>query len=822
MDRFPHLNFVQKVQGKPRFLGGGKPNPITVHNKENRSAHSTNLYSNTSKIKSSWTKSFTNRSNEDLAPLDEEIVPVFLQINPELIISDFDLKSFGIEIISEEDDGFVIGASLDGLKSLEEKINGFIKQDYGTGKIADLWQIIDGNREEWKPIHILSSELFDKWDTIKDDIEYELEVSIAFDKPLGKKPDPSKKGGKKRLEKYRNALIERDELLMQRENDFGSFINHYGEITSSLVSLEDSFACEVKITGKGLKDLVFNYPFVFEVAEKEEIGGLESNQETVSSKEIEILPPNDNEIEIGVIDSGVMENHFLIEPSIKPENSRSYISDQSSSDYVTGGGHGTKVAGVILYPKGVSSIEEPYQLPFFIRNLRVLDEDNLLLNRFPAELMHQIVEENTDCKIFNLSINSRSPFRKKHMSSWAASIDTLIHEHQLIFVVSAGNISKEDIRYYHNQGKVYPNYLEEPFCKVANPGQCSFGLVVGSINHNFYEDENWVSLGQANQVSPFSRTGTGIWGKVKPDLVEYGGGLVISKNGINSVRENEHIAPELLRSTLHGGSAIGKDSSGTSFATPKISHTAGQLLKLYPDEGINLIRALLIQGARLPEDHFRSPTTQSIEYYGYGFPSIDRSTNNEENRITFYNTGNIKAEEGHIYSLLIPDELRNPENEYDILIEVSLAFTAKVRRTRQKTKSYLGTWLDWTNSKIGESYEDFKNYALKEVEETETSYDNDARNDLENFNWKIKRRVDYGAVKGINRNYSSLQKDWAIIKSFQLHDEISFAVRAHSGWDKNKEEIPYSIVVSMEVLDESVPIYELIRIENEIEIPISI
>ncbi len=821
MDKFPHLNFAQKIQGKPRFTGGGNPNAKSEYNKNNRPVHSAKLSGNTSNIKTNWSKSFTTRSNENLAEINEEVVPVFLQLNPELIIHDFDLKSFGIEIISEEDDGFIIGASLDGLKSLEEKINGFINEEYGSGKIADLWQIIDGNREEWKPKHILSDELFEKWDDIQDDIEYELEVSIAFDRPMGKEPDPSKQGGQKRLEKYRSALIERDDLLIERENNFGAFINHYGEITSSFIGLEDSFACEVKISGKGLKDLVFNYPFVFEVSEVEEVGGIDGSQETSLIGEFQILPPKENEIEIGVIDSGIMENHILIQPAIKSRNSKSYIADTSTSDYVKGGGHGTKVAGAILYPKGVSSIEQPYQLPFFIRNLRVLNKDNLLLNRFPAELMIKIVEENKDCKIFNLSINSKSPFRKKHMSSWAATLDTLIHEHKVLFVISAGNISTEYIMDHHPSGNNYPSYLNTPFCKIANPGQSSFGIVVGSINHVSYEDENWISLGLEDDISPFSRVGTGIWGKIKPDLVEYGGGLAISKNGLNSVREIEEISPELVRSTLHGGSAIGKGSSGTSFAAPKISHIAGQLLKLYPEEGINLIRALLVHGARLPGDQFVSPTSQSIEHYGYGFPSIERSTNNKENRITFYNSGNIKAEEGHIYSLLIPEELRNQEHEYDILIEVSLAFTSRVRRTRQKTKSYLGTWLDWTNSKIGESYEDFRDYALKKIEETETTYDNKVRNGLENFNWKIKRRIDSGNVKGINRNYSTVQKDWAIIKSFQLPKEISFAVRAHNGWDKNKQKIPYSIVVSLEVLGESISIYESIRNENAIEISIS-
>jgi hypothetical protein len=240
---------------------------------------------------------------------------------------------------------------------------------------------------------------------------------------------------------------------------------------------------------------------------------------------------------------------------------------------------------------------------------------------------------------------------------------------------------------------------------------------------------------------------------------------------------------------------------------------------LYPDENINLIRALIAQGARLPDDFFLNPTKISVQRFGYGLPLLDRVTKNTDHRITFYNTGKIQAEEGHIYSLKIPEGLRSPGDEYSIVIEVSLAYSAQVRRTRQKTKSYLSTWLDWTTSKIGESFDDFKDYALREPEEEKPNYDRNYRNDLKNLNWKIRSRSD-GAVHDINRSNSTLQKDWTIIKSYELPEEISFAVRGHKGWNKNKMEVPYALTVSIEILGTDIPIYESIRIENEIEIEV--
>lgn len=815
MEKFPHLKFLQKVTGKPRYNGMRPPSPRSLKNKDDRQGHFGYLSGKTSLIKSDWQNEINQRKQLDLAPLDANVIPIFLRINPDLIGYDFDLKQFGIEVISQEEEGFVIGASLDAFKSLDEKIRRFLNEEHGGAKIADLWEIIDGN--QWKPKYILSDYLQSIWKEIVDDRIYKLEVGIAFDKPLGNAPNPESRFYERNLERYNQKLRERDDRFLERQDEFEAFISHYGKLISGIISLDDSFCCEIEITGIGLKDLVLNYPFVFEVSEIDEVVGLSSDLDESGTLEIEVIAPEDNSPEIGVIDSGIMEGNKYISPAIIQGNSKSYVEgDVSTADYVKNGGHGTRVAGAILYPYGISSVEQPYQLPCFVRNLRVLDKNNTLTHKLPAELMKEIVEDNEDCKIFNLSINSNVASRLKHMSSWAATIDSLINSNKVIFLISTGNITKDDIRHYLANELNYPDYLDEPFCRIANPAQSSFAITVGSVNHASFEDEDSLSLGNEDEVSPFSRIGTGIWGMIKPDVVEYGGGLTVSKTG-NIVSGKEAISPELIRSTLNGGSAVGNDIVGTSFATPKVSHIVAQLLKLYPDEDVNLLRALVVQGARLPNNFFENPTSKSIRHFGYGIPSLERVTKNTNQRVTFYNVGEIRAEEGHIYSLNIPEFLRSPVEEYDILIEVTLSYTTRVRRTRQKTKSYLSSWLDWTSSKVGESFEDFRDYVLKEIEEDDTTYDRDVRNGMSGWNWKIKSDS-RGSVDGISRTNSTVQKDWTIIKSHELPNDISFAVRGHKGWDKENGEISYSLVVSIEVLNSNLEIYEAIRVENEVEI----
>lgn len=817
MEKFPHLNFSEKLKGTARIHGGGGTATRTKENKRNRKTHSKALSNRVSFISKDWEQHIQKREKEGLAFLDTDIQPIFLEINPSIVkLVDFNLIDLGIEVISEEEDGLIIGASLDKLQSLKEKIEGFANETYRTGQIADLWGIIVGNREDWKPRHILSPELYNKWSHIQEDSIYDLQVSIAFDFPIKEEPDRNKRGGEKRYQKYLNSLIERDHKRLERENHFENFINHYkAELKSGYIEFDDSFGCAISINGKGLKDLVVNYPFVFEVLETEPVGGVLGEEETSVECAFEIIPPEKDAPEVGVIDSGIMENHKYISPAIRPKNSISYVkNDSSTADKVARGGHGTKVAGAILYPNSISHLSDSYQLPFFIRNIRILDNDNKAAD-FTPSLMTQIVDDNPDIRLFNLSVNSYAPFRTKHMSLWAATLDKLIHEHNILFINSAGNIDENSIRHYIKTGNPYPSYLEEAYCRLANPAQSSFAISVGSINHLSLDDKDWESIGKEDEIAPYSRIGNGIWGHIKPDLVEYGGGMKISKNNIQQITTKD-TAIELIRSTLDGGSAYNSESVGTSFATPKVTAIAAALLKLYPDEDINLIRALLVQGARLPGDFFRNPTVLAMRHYGYGIPSLERVTTNTEHRITFYNTNQIKAEEGQVYSLKLPDNLRNPGDEFEILIEVSLAYTAKIRRTRQRIKSYLGTWLDWKSSKLDDTYDSFVQSALKELDGEKIEHENkDAEN---NIRWKIRERKNWGVVKGIQRNDSTLQKSWVILKSHELPEYLYFSVNAHKGWDKSFEPVPYALVVSIEILGQNTPIYNEIKLENEVEV----
>src|SRR6185437_11331593 len=100
-------------------------------------------------------------------------------------------------------------------------------------------------------------------------------------------------------------------------------------------------------------------------------------------------------------------------------------------------------------------------------------------------------------RIFNHSINAYGYCRLRYMSSWAAEIDALSTEYDVLIIQSAGNLRQTGpmpypgVKDHLDAGRPYPEYLYEPAARVANPGQSLQALTVGSIAYGAFEVGNW-------------------------------------------------------------------------------------------------------------------------------------------------------------------------------------------------------------------------------------------------------------------------------------------------------------------------------------------
>jgi len=442
---------------------------------------------------------------------------------------------------------------------------------------------------------------------------------------------------------------------------------------------------------------------------------------------------------------------------------------------------------------------------------------------YPPDLIKDVIEHFTGefkTRVYNMSITSKRGHITTRMSKWAESTDHTQWKEDIVLVLPAGNLTKQAIQDHINGKLDYADYLLIRKSRIANPSQSLFSLTVGSIGHGQYEDADVKSISEIDYPSSFSRTGLGIWGSIKPELVEYGGDYVIEKHGKNRVAsQRKETSLHLVRSTMDGGPATAIDGIGSSFSAPKVASILADLQARFPEESTLLYKALVIQSARWPEKIFVEPAKLNyLRLYGFGLPNLGRATTNTEHRITLVKTSTIVPKEADIYEVKLPESLRRPGDSYDILIEVTLAFKAIPRRTRVGFRSYLSGWADWHSSAFGESSEAFKQRLI--VTDGEAEIEENINE--EKIPWTINNRANAG-IQDVKLNHSAHQKDWAVIKSNKLTESFCIGVVGHAGWEKDlKQEIPYSITVSFEAINKDIEIYNLIQVENQLQVQVEI
>ena len=857
---FPHIQLRLTAKGiaTPAPPPRGK-NKITVANLGNRQGHGNKLKNSVESIIFNWQENQEEQKQEQEGKPSLKSRRIILQIDPDYFNPD-GLKAYGIELIADTEDGYIIGASVDlELSELQEKIGKFINEQYGGNTVAKIWDIIDGKK---KPELILSptlfTELYENWLPIKEQQIYTVEVGIACVGTATKLPNyPIQKPDETNesfAEKANNWILKRelteqewDSLYLERQDEFEEIIEFYkGNIIKGFqekggelgtVRLPDSFSCRIQISGKGLKDLIENFPYIFDINEIDEFSEIiqKVTLPSIDEPSFQLEPPESNAPKVCVIDSGIQERHSLLRVAIDSQNSTSWIpgeTDKTADFKKENGGHGTSVAGAILYPINIPRTGKQKAI-CWIQNARVLQADGKLPEQlFPPILLSEIIEfyYQTGTRIFNHSITGSVPCRTRYMSAWAASIDYLTwqKDKDILCIVAAGNlpldgrigITRLSIREHLLANRVYPDYLLEDSCRIANPAQSFQALTVGSISSNYYHTPPYSSIAQKDQPSAFSCSGFGIWNTIKPEVVEYGGDLVKDEGTPPNIVLHKDVAPELVRSTLYGGPAVGFDKVGTSFATPKVSHIAARLAAELPNERCLLYRALIVQSARWPEWAMAKDVNKLhvIRQIGYGLPNVDRALGNSPNRVTFMTTGERKivAKQAHIYQVKLPEKLRSPGDNFQILVEVTLSYKAQPRRTRRNRRKYLSTWLDWECSKKGEDPEIFLARILKEYD---TPEDSDKKE--KGFKWMLGKQNNHGIIKDVSRSAGTLQKDWTIVNSFELTDAFCIAVVGHEGWNNDPfAEVPYSLVVSFEAIQADIPIYTLMveaQIETEVQ-----
>lgn len=247
----------------------------------------------------------------------------------------------------------------------------------------------------------------------------------------------------------------------------------------------------------------------------------------------------------------------------------------------------------------------------------------------------EIVENNLDIKVWNLSLGSNIEIDKNFISQEGALLDFLENKYDIIFVVAGTNQTRE---------------LKQD--KIGSPADSINSLVVNSVKR----DGEKVSYARRGKVLSFFN---------KPDICYYGGD------------EGERI-----RTCIGTGE---KMSMGTSFAAPWISRKMGYLIyKLQLSREI--AKALIIDSAT----GWESVDDKKAEYYGFGRVPIriENIINSERDEIKFYIESVSTDYDTYTYGIPVPlDKEKCP-----YIAKATLCYFPKC--TRNQGVDYTNTELD--------------------------------------------------------------------------------------------------------------------------------
>jgi hypothetical protein len=413
-----------------------------------------------------------------------------------------------------------------------------------------------------------------------------------------------------------------------------------------------------------------------------------------------------------VIDSGVMGNHPLIRPALGdaqvfPDLMGQRVRGGPEDGDEQSGGHGTGVCGIAIYGDLGECIESRSFVPQVrLFSARVLDdncqydEENLVEHQI-QDAVDYFVGNYPQCRVINLSLGDARLFARDGQKQFrlAAKIDELIHKlrgRNVVIVVSAGNY-----RYRPESADLkvtdYPGYLLHDDARVCDPGTAALALTVGSvasgnIPYRFQSDAGRRCVaGQKEFPSPFTRSGYGIDGMVKPDVVELGGDDVFDRAG--GGRDPGAGVPMTARDFAPPTGSLFRTDAGTSFATPAVAHLAARLFDRFPSASSNLIRALIADSARIPAERPEgmkgSPWDEKpLRVYGYGRPSYERAAFSDQNEVLLLAENEVPLDHYHLYTIpALPDEFF--ETRGSRYLSVTLAHDPP---TREGTRTLASPW----------------------------------------------------------------------------------------------------------------------------------
>ncbi|MDD7884153.1 S8 family peptidase [Metamycoplasma hyosynoviae] len=416
---------------------------------------------------------------------------------------------------------------------------------------------------------------------------------------------------------------------------------------------------------------------------------------------IETIPSPTIEPTIGVIDT-LFDNTVYFNEWVEYHDMVSKDIPKNDEDY----NHGTSVSSIIVDGPKLNPWLDDGCGRFKVRHFGVCT--NTEFSSFSIiKKIKSIVADNSDIKVWNLSLGSNQEINDNFISAEAATLDKIQFENNVIFVVAGTNKPNENI------------------VKIGSPADSINSVVVNSVS------KNGLSV-------KYSRKGLVLSFFAKPDVSYYGGS------------EEEYI--KVCRPS---GVA---ELSGTSYAAPWIARKLSYLIDVL---GFNreVAKAMIIDAARGWNE---KPTPEEVALYGHGVVpiSINDIIQTEDDEIKFI-VSDI-SEKWNTYNYYFPVPLK--DNKYPYIAKATMCYFPLCNRSQGV--DYTNTELNLhfgrmgNDSKIKDIKGDRQN--TEDTLEEERSYilESEARRQFRK--WDNVKYIAESSTKKMIPKDSYINKNWGI------------------------------------------------------------
>lgn len=495
-----------------------------------------------------------------------------------------------------------------------------------------------------------------------------------------------------------------DESVIPEIKYHGILVDFSVDVVRQLVTFDD-----VSLLNRD--EIMYIRPQAMSIAEEPED---ESDESIALDGEDEILG---NPI-CAILDGVPIQNHELLRKWLLLDDP----DDVDKISVVKGRFHGTSMASLVVHGDlnggGDSIKRKVYLRPMMYSSDGGVEVslDNFLIIDLVHRAVKRIKEGDNEGEavapevlFINLSMGDKNRPFSNSLSPWARLIDYLSYKYNLIFFISAGNISEpitisgydswtsfEDDDAVERHKRVLLALDEQKaFRTILSPSESVNALTVGaknfaSLRSDYVPPGLQVALGETEAPNISSALGLGYRGAVKPDFLMPGGRELVRylKNDqgvvIAPVRGNQFSGARVAWPSDVGELDKTAYSTGTSVATALTCHLAHKIYDVLMDrQGGSfhsdipekflpvVIKSLLVHSAKWPGitndlDDLMEPRRQGghiarrsniTRLFGYGVIDEDRALECARNRATLIGYGEISADEGNLYKIPLPQSL---------------------------------------------------------------------------------------------------------------------------------------------------------------------